>query len=121
MIDHFNLPVSELERSRKFYERVLAALDCGVLMRDGSAIGFGRTCWNFGIVLTQAPLPSLHVAFSAQDRDQVDRFYAAALAACGQPNGLPGIRSDYDPNYYAAFVLDPDGHNVEAVCRRAPA
>src|SRR4051812_18775180 len=113
MIDHFNLPVTDLERSRDFYERVLATLDCGVLIQDGNAIGFGRGCWNFGIVLIRASPPRLHVAFSARDRNQVDRFYAAALAAGGQPNGQPGLRSDYDANYYAAFVLDPDGHNVE--------
>jgi catechol 2,3-dioxygenase-like lactoylglutathione lyase family enzyme len=120
MLDHFNLPVSDLERSRRFYEEVLATLDCRFVLQDGSAIGFGRDCWNFGIVLvTNVPLPRIHLAFSARDRQQVDRFYEAALAAGGISNGRPGIRSDYDPHYYAAFVLDPDGHNVEAVFRRA--
>jgi catechol 2,3-dioxygenase-like lactoylglutathione lyase family enzyme len=121
MLDHVNLPVSDLERSRRFYEQVLATLGCRFVLQDGSAVGFGRDCWNFGIVLGAGPLPQIHVAFSARDREQVDRFYAAALAAGGISNGLPGIRPEYDPNYYAAFVLDPDGHNVEAVCRHAHA
>jgi len=120
MLDHVNLPVSDLERSRRFYEQALTALDCKFVLQDGSAIGFGRDSWSFGIVLASTPLPRIHVAFAARDREQVDRFYRAALAAGGVPNGSPGIRSEYDPNYYAAFVLDPDGHNVEAVCRHGP-
>lgn len=118
MLDHFNLPVSDLERSRRFYEQVLAALDCGFVLEDGSAVGFGRDSWGFGIVRAPTPLPRIHVAFSARDRAQVDRFYEAALSAGAVSNGPPGIRAAYDPNYYAAFVFDPDGHNVEAVCRR---
>ena len=117
MVDHVNLPVSDLERSRRFYERVLATLDCSFVLQDGSAVGFGRGSWSFGIVLEPAPLPRIHVAFAARDRAQVDRFYAAALDAGATANGAPGIRSHYDPSYYAAFVLDPDGHNVEVVCR----
>lgn len=120
MLDHINLPVSDLQRSRRFYEQLLATLDCNFVHEDGSAVGFGRDCWNFGIVLAPRPFPRIHVAFAARDRDQVDRFYEAALRAGGVANGRPGLRPDYDPNYYAAFVLDPDGHNIEAVCRRAP-
>jgi len=118
IIDHFNLPVSDLERSRAFYERILAVFECRALMQDGSAVGFGSECWNFGIVLAPAPVPPIHVAFAARDRNEVERFYAAAIGAGGIDNGAPGIRSHYDTSYYAAFVIDPDGHNVEAVCRR---
>jgi len=117
MIDHVNLPVRDLERSRAFYERVLAPLGFRVLGRDGQAVGFGGDAWAFGIVATPPPLVPLHLAFTAASRAAVDRFYEAALAAGGRSNGTPGLRPAYDPDYYAAFVLDPDGHNVEAVCR----
>jgi catechol 2,3-dioxygenase-like lactoylglutathione lyase family enzyme len=86
MLDHFNLPVSDLERSRRFYEQVLATLDCRFVLQDGSAIGFGRDCWNFGIVLADIPLPRIHLAFTARDRQQVDRFYEAALGAAERVN-----------------------------------
>ena len=118
MIDHFNLPISDLERSQRFYERVLEPLGYRFLLRDGAAAGFGRDVWSFGIVATAAPLPKLHVAFEAASRLQVDHFFATALSAGARPNGSPGIRPAYDPNYYAAFVHDPDGHNIEAVCRQ---
>ncbi len=117
MIDHFNLPVLDLARSREFYERALAPLETRLVAIDGEAIGFGREAWEFGIVATPAPVPRLHVAFHAGSRSAVDAFYDAALAAGGRPNGPPGVRPHYDPQYYAAFVLDPDGHNIEAVCR----
>jgi catechol 2,3-dioxygenase-like lactoylglutathione lyase family enzyme len=118
MIDHFNLPVSELARSRSFYERVLEPLGFRVIAQDGEAIGFGTENWSFGIVATPTPFPRLHLAFVAASRSAVDRFYAAALTLDGLSNGAPGLRPEYDPDYYAAFVLDPDGHNIEAVCRR---
>jgi catechol 2,3-dioxygenase-like lactoylglutathione lyase family enzyme len=119
MIDHFNLPVSDLAGSRRFYERVLGPLGFRSLMRDGDAVGFGVDTWAFGIVATPRPIPKLHLAFRADSRDAVDHFFREAIDAGGQPNGLPGIRAAYDPAYYAAFVIDPDGHNIEAVCRGA--
>ena len=118
MIDHFNLPISDLVRSRSFYERVLEPLGFGFIAQDGQAIGFGNANWSFGIVATPPPLPSLHLAFVAASRAAVDRFYEAALSLGSRSNGPPGLRSEYDPDYYAAFVVDPDGHNIEAVCRR---
>lgn len=118
MIDHFNLPVTDLDRSQTFYERALDPLGLRFLFRDGAASGFGSDAWTFGIVVAAPPVPKIHVAFRAVDRSQVDRFFAAALAVGGTANGAPGIRAGYDPHYYAAFVSDPDGHNVEAVCRR---
>ena len=118
MIDHFNLPVSDLARSRRFYESVLTPLGFHFLMQDGSAMGFGTDTWGFGILATPAPFPSLHLAFTAGNRVAVDQFFEAALSLGAPSNGPPGIRLHYDPDYYAAFVLDPDGHNIEAVCRK---
>jgi catechol 2,3-dioxygenase-like lactoylglutathione lyase family enzyme len=118
MIDHFNLPVTDLEKSRSFYERILRVLGHRVIARDRNAIGFGVDSWNFGIIAEDPPLPKMHVAFEAICRAEVDRFFEAAIAAGGQPNGAPGLRSKYARDYYAAFILDPDGHNVEAVCRK---
>jgi len=117
LIDHFNLPVLDLARSRRFYERVLATLDSRFLAEDGQAIGFGSDTWEFGIIATPSPIPVLHVAFRARSRGAVDAFFSEALAAGAKSNGPPGVRQQYDPQYYAAFVLDPDGHNVEAVFR----
>ena len=117
MIDHFILPVSDLESSRRFYERVLAPLGLRSLPQEGAAVGFGIDTWAFGIVSTAPPFPRLHVAFRARSRDAVNQFFQVATAAGAKPNGPPGIRPAYDPAYYAAFVIDPDGHNIEAVCR----
>src|SRR5689334_25411889 len=86
-------------------------------MTDGDAVGFGADTWAFGIVAAKLPLPHLHLACRATSREAVDQFFQAALIAGGRSNGSPGIRTAYDPSYYAAFVLDPDGHNIEAVCR----
>ena len=88
-------------------------------MQDGAAVGFGCECWRFGIVQMARSIPRLHLAFEAPSRAHVDRFFEAAPQAGGRDNGGPGLRS-YDESYYAAFVLDPDGHNIEAVCRLAP-
>jgi catechol 2,3-dioxygenase-like lactoylglutathione lyase family enzyme len=119
VIDHFNLPVSNLEASRRFYERALAPLGLTFLMKDGDAIGFGVETWVFGLVAETLPIPPLHLAFRAASREAVDKFFSVAILAGGRSNGSPGIRAAYDPSYYAAYVLDPDGHNVEAVCRSA--
>jgi predicted lactoylglutathione lyase len=117
VIDHFNLPVRDLARSRNFYEQVLVPLEARFLAQDGSAVGFGRHAWEFGIVTMPEPIPKLHVAFQARSRAAVDAFFQAALAAGATANGPPGVRHQYDPQYYAGFVLDPDGHNIEAVFR----
>jgi catechol 2,3-dioxygenase-like lactoylglutathione lyase family enzyme len=119
MIDHFNLPVSDLARACRFYERVLEPLGFRSVMREGNAVGFGVETWSFGIVATPRPFPRLHLAFRAKSRGAVDHFFKEAIDAGGQPNGSPGIRAAYDPAYYAAFVIDPDGHNIEAVGRDA--
>lgn len=117
IIDHVNIPVSDLMRSACFYDDVLAVFGYRRVSRDGAAIGYGIECWNFGIVETGGAFPALHLAFAASAPDQVVAFYEAAMAAGGLSNGEPGIRPRYDPGYFAAFVLDPDGHNIEAVYR----
>ncbi|MCF4166280.1 VOC family protein [Zavarzinia compransoris] len=125
MIDHIGFGVGDLEASRAFYERALAPLGISVQMAvtaeqtgAGAHVGFGTAGKPFFWIGTaDRPMtPGLHVAFTAPDRATVDAFHAAALAAGGRDNGAPGIRAHYHPDYYGAFVLDPDGHNVEAVC-----
>ena len=121
-LDHIGLPVSDYRRSRDFYDRCLAPLGIKMIAEDGDWCGYGRgdiaEFW-FGPD-TASALP-MHIAFSAPDRAAVDRFHAAAIAAGGRDNGAPGLRTIYHPHYYGAFVLDPDGHNIEAVCHTDPA
>jgi catechol 2,3-dioxygenase-like lactoylglutathione lyase family enzyme len=117
MIDHIALTVSDYERSRDFYKEVLAALGYELLMEHGiSGAGFGRDGKpDFWIQAGEASGP-IHVAFATADRAAVSDFHAAAVGAGAQGNGDPGLRPEYHPNYYGAFVLDPDGNNLEAVC-----
>lgn len=119
IIDHIGIGVSDYEKSKQFYTQCLAPLDIELVMEVEGWAGFGRDskpAFWFGPD-EQAQIP-MHIAFSADNRSQVDRFYQAALAAGATDNGAPGIRADYHPNYYAAFVYDPDGHNIEAVCHK---
>ena len=125
MIDHVGFPVSDFIRSRQFYARALAPLGIAVLMELSSEetggdahAGFGAAGKPFFWIGSGRPALSgrLHLAFTASSRAVVDAFYKAALAAGGKDNGAPGPRPHYHANYYGAFVLDPDGHNVEAVC-----
>jgi catechol 2,3-dioxygenase-like lactoylglutathione lyase family enzyme len=123
MIDHIGFPVSDYQRSKTFYQQALAPLDYTLIMEvtqeNGAdqAAGFGADgnpdFWIGGEGGLEKPL---HVAITAKDRATVDAFYKAAIAAGGRDHGAPGIRAHYHPNYYGAFVLDPDGHNIEAVC-----
>jgi catechol 2,3-dioxygenase-like lactoylglutathione lyase family enzyme len=118
MLDHVGLRVSDYARSKRFYERALAPLGYRVMLEfGGDAAGFGAERPDFWIS-PGAPAAPLHVAFTCPDRATVDAFYRAALEAGGRDNGAPGLRPEYHPTYYGAFVLDPDGHNVEAVCHR---
>jgi catechol 2,3-dioxygenase-like lactoylglutathione lyase family enzyme len=119
MLDHVTLGVSDFEQAKAFYDSALHPLGIERLYAEGDgAAGYGANGKAFfwigrkGVLQTGA-----HVAFTAPDRETVDRFYKAALAAGGRDNGAPGLRPHYDPDYYGAFVLDPDGHNIEAVCR----
>ena len=124
MIDHVGFPVSDYVTSKLFYERALAPLGYGLVVevpadhnRSGfPAAGFGAGGNpDFWIGVEGKLENPLHVAFVAKDRAAVDAFHRAALAAGGTDNGAPGLRAHYHPDYYAAFVLDPDGHNIEAV------
>jgi catechol 2,3-dioxygenase-like lactoylglutathione lyase family enzyme len=124
MLDHLGFPVSNLLVSKEFYVAALAPLGFGIQIEvsaertGGEAhVGFGPAGRpQFWIGTGGASGARIHVAFVAKDRAAVDAFYWAALAAGGRDNGAPGIRAHYHPDYYGAFVLDPDGHNVEAVC-----
>ena len=117
IIDHINLPASDLARSRAFYGQALAPLGIGVVKEYPGSIGMGRDEPEFWLVAgPPAPTP-LHVAFVATNRAQVDAFHAAALLAGADDNGAPGLRTHYHANYYAAFVIGPDRHNIEAVCQ----
>ena len=117
MIDHMNLPVSDVAASRAFYRAALSPLGLPELMEDGDAVGFGVDSWTFGLVPASRTIEPLHLAFSAASEAAVDAFHAAALAAGARDHGGPGLRPIYGPGYYAAYVLDPDGHNIEAVFR----
>ena len=118
MIDHAGFGVSDYARSKAFYERALAPLGIALIMEPmGRAAGFGEPGKPFfWLEDGRAPVTEVHVAFLAKDRPTVDAFHAAALAAGGTDNGAPGVREVYHPTYYGAYVLDPDGNNVEAVC-----
>jgi catechol 2,3-dioxygenase-like lactoylglutathione lyase family enzyme len=127
MIDHTGVAVSDFEKSKNFYSAALAPIGFKLILEfsasvtgDTDVAGFGETphaeFWiNQGIPNN----PAIHIAFRVSSRSLVDAFYTTALAAGGRDNGPSGIRSHYHPNYYAAFVLDPDGHNIEAVCHEA--
>lgn len=125
MLDHVGIPVSDFARSRAFYDAVFAPLGYALVMEVGpertgdgsSAAGFGRDGKpDFWIGDDGKPAVHTHVAFVAASRAQVDAFHQAALAAGARDNGAPGLRPHYHANYYGAYVLDPDGHNIEAVC-----
>ena len=120
MIDHLALDVTDIARSRVFYAAALAPLGYRELAeeREGEAtvVMFGIAEPEFVIADKDRPGEGNHVTFRAETRVQVDAFHAAALAVGGRDNGLPGVRERYGPTYYAAFVLDPDGFNIEAVC-----
>lgn len=133
MIDHTGLIVSDFERARRWYEAALAPLGYRLLMAFPASVTGRTDVAGFGEAATGRPdfwisgatpdrpvnRPALHVAFHAADRPTVDAFHRAALEAGGRDNGAPGPRPQYHPDYYGAFVLDPDGHNIEAVCRDA--
>ena len=119
MLDHVTVGVSDFDRAKAFYDAALRPLGIERLYADGETFaGYGadRKAF-FWIGLRDEVNTGVHVAFVAPDRAMVDAFYRAALTAGGRDNGVPGLRPQYHPDYYAAFVLDFDGHNIEAVCR----
>jgi catechol 2,3-dioxygenase-like lactoylglutathione lyase family enzyme len=126
-IDHIGLSVSDFDAAKKFYAAALAPLRIGIVMEFGKEVtgdqpvaGLGADgkpfLWISGGGRTS---PHTHIALRAETRAQVDAFHKAALAAGGTDNGAPGLRPMYHPNYYGAFALDPDGHNIEAVCHKS--
>jgi catechol 2,3-dioxygenase-like lactoylglutathione lyase family enzyme len=125
MLDHIGLDVTDIDRSRAFYEQALAPLGYRIVSEiqpegadEATVVMFGVGDEpDFVIAMDKAPGPGNHVAFRASTRAAVDAFHTAALDAGGRDNGGPGIREYYGPTYYAAFVFDPDGFNIEAVCR----
>lgn len=119
ILDHIVIAVSDLAASKRFYELALAPLNIAVVLEFPHTLGFGQQGKPEFWLRPGGGAETTHVAFSAPDRATVDAFHAAALAAGGSDNGAPGVREIYHPNYYGAFVLDPDGHNIEAVCHEA--
>lgn len=118
MYDHIGLKVHDLDASVRFYQAALAELGHALASRDAAGAGFGPE-GSAALWLNRVEPGNgrgVHVAFRAPSRAAVDRFHAAALAAGGRDNGKPGLRAEYGASYYAAFVLDPDGNNIEAVC-----
>ena len=124
MLDHIGFPVSNYKRSKGFYMQVLAPLGYGLVMEvnsehdgDKAHAGFGTEGRPRFWISAGAPIKGpMHIAFKANTRKAVEAFYEAALKAGGKDNGAPGLRPHYHENYYGAFVFDPDGHNIEAVC-----
>jgi catechol 2,3-dioxygenase-like lactoylglutathione lyase family enzyme len=123
MIDHIGIPVSDYAQAKAFYEKALAPLGYSLIMEvrqnenDAFAAGFGaKGKPDYWIGAEGGLNRAVHIAIAAMNRANVDAFYRAALEAGGRDNGAPGLRPHYHPNYYGAFVLDPDGHNIEAVC-----
>ena len=124
MLDHVSLGVTDLERSRRFYDAVLAPLGLVRIVDFGSGRGsdYGAAPGSLGVEFTITveaeviqPAAGAHICFRAPSRDAVHHFHDAALAAGGRDDGAPGLRPHYHAHYYAAFVLDPDGHRIEAV------
>ncbi|MGF1608309.1 MAG: VOC family protein [Kiloniellales bacterium] len=125
MIDHTGFAVSDFEHSKAFYAEALKPLSISLIMEvtaeqtGGDAhAGFGKDGKPFFWIGAGQPSGPMHIALTAPSRAEVDAFHRAALAAGGKDNGAPGLRPHYHPDYYGAFVLDPDGNNIEAVCHR---
>jgi catechol 2,3-dioxygenase-like lactoylglutathione lyase family enzyme len=121
LFDHLGFGVADFQKSRAFYAEALAPLGISAIFEGEDFAGFGRDGRpQFWVSVGEKAAGGLHLAFSAKDRATVHAFYDAAIAAGGKDNGPPGLRPNYHPNYYGAFVIDPDGHNIEAV-RHSPA
>jgi catechol 2,3-dioxygenase-like lactoylglutathione lyase family enzyme len=121
MINHISIGVRDIARTKRFYDATLAPLGYTCLSEGDGSLGYGGQRVVFWIGATDHPVPAddrsgLHICFDALTRADVDAFHAAALATGGRDNGAPGLRADYGPNYYAAFVVDPDGYRIEAYC-----
>jgi len=125
MIDHVSIGVRSIAAARRFYDAALNPLGIKCLSEGAASLGYGEENPRFWVSATDRPVPAdeksgLHFCFTAKTRAAVDAFHAAALRAGGRDNGKPGVRPEYDKNYYAAFVVDPDGYRIEAYCGAAP-
>lgn len=123
MIDHISIGVADIGNARQFYDAVLGPLGYRCVSPGETSLGYGPDSAAFWISAVARPVPAdpgsgLHICFSAPTRESVAAFHAAALAAGGRDNGPPGLRPDYGDDYYAAFVIDPDGYRIEAYCGR---
>ena len=121
MLNHVSIGVRDVARAKRFYDAALKPLDYTALSKSDSSLGYGKDAVALWISATDRPVPAddksgLHFCFDAPSRKSVAAFHAAALGAGGSDNGKPGLRADYGPNYYAAFVTDPDGYRLEAYC-----
>jgi catechol 2,3-dioxygenase-like lactoylglutathione lyase family enzyme len=124
MIDHISIGVRDISRAKAFYDAVLKPVGYSCLSSSEDSLGYGRERAAFWISASTSPVPpdphsGLHVCFAAPTRASVDAFHRAALSHGGDDNGEPGLRADYGENYYAAFVIDPEGYRIEAYCNKA--
>ena len=124
MIDHISIGVRDIARTKRFYDAALKALGYTCLSEGHGSLGYGKAAVTLWISSTDRPVPAdlksgLHFCFGAPTRHSIEAFHTAALSSGGRDNGPPGLRADYGPNYYAAFVTDPDGYRLEAHCGRS--
>ena len=124
MIDHVSIGVSDISRSRKFYDATMKAIGYACLSEADDSLGYGKDRVQLWVNIAKKPVKpdmelGLHFCFDAPTRKSVDAFHKAAMAAGGRDNGKPDLRADYGADYYAAFVIDPDGYRIEAYCSRA--
>jgi len=122
MFDHVSIGVSDVARTKRFYDAALKPLGFACLSEGADSLGYGGVGLWIGAATKPVPADDasgLHFCFVAPTRASVDAFHAAALGAGGKSNGKPGLRESYGPNYYAAFVVDPDGYRIEAYCKQA--
>jgi len=121
MIDHVSIGVRDIAKAKAFYDAALKPIGYSCLSSSESSLGYGKDCVAFWVSASTSPVPpdpnsGLHFCFTAPARKSVDAFHQAAIGHGGRDNGKPGLRSDYGANYYAAFVIDPDGYRIEAYC-----
>ncbi len=121
MLNHVSIGVRDVARTKRFYDAALKPLGYSCLREAESSLGYGDAAVALWIIAAESPVPAdkksgLHFCFDAPTRKSVDAFHAAGVKAGGRDNGKPGLRSDYGPDYYAAFIVDPDGYRLEAYC-----